>query len=538
MILNMFDYDVIYLSYDEPNAEENYYDLKLKIPWAKRVHGVEGSDAAHKACAELSSTQRFITIDGDNKVSKDFLSTHVEIVEGVDIKKHVISWSGYNTINGLTYGNGGIKCWDKDTVLNMRTHENADPDNIQAQVDFCWDLEYIQIDKIMSTVYNNSTPQQAWRAGFREGVKMSLIDGARVDIETFKKVHWKNLHRLYVWLMVGADVENGLWAIYGAREGLYKTMCTDWDYVNVRDFEYLNNLWKEKIQTEDDLLEACIDYGERIVAELELPIDSNPLAPDQSKFFKTVYKSPPRQSHHYIEWQEAPIRQTNEYDIFMLTYNEPNGDENFEKLKSRFPRAQRVHGIKGIHNAHKQAAKICRTNMMWIVDGDAVIADDFNFDYVVENNDKDAVHVWRSKNPVNGLEYGYGGVKLLPTKETKIMRTDTTDMTTSISSKFKKMDQVSNITAFNTDPFTTWRSAFRECCKLGSKVIERQNDAETQNRLDVWTTYVNEDAPFAEYALAGARAGKQYGATNKNNEMRLRQINDFDWLLEKFNESE
>ena len=38
--------------------------------------------------------------------------------------------------------------------------------------------------------------------------------------------------------MVGTDVENGLWAIHGARQGLYKTMCTDWDYVQVRDFEY------------------------------------------------------------------------------------------------------------------------------------------------------------------------------------------------------------------------------------------------------------------------------------------------------------
>ena len=56
----------------------------------------------------------------------------------------------------------------------------------------------------------------------------------------------KNLERLYVWSTVGADVENGIWAIYGAREGMYKTMCTDWDYVNVRDFEYLNNLWNKK----------------------------------------------------------------------------------------------------------------------------------------------------------------------------------------------------------------------------------------------------------------------------------------------------
>ncbi len=68
----VLDYDVIYLSYDEPNAEKNYADLLTKVPWAKRVHGVEGSDAAHKACAELSETDRFITVDGDNRIRDNF----------------------------------------------------------------------------------------------------------------------------------------------------------------------------------------------------------------------------------------------------------------------------------------------------------------------------------------------------------------------------------------------------------------------------------------------------------------------------------
>ena len=45
----VIDYDIVYLSYDEPNAEKNYADLCKKVPWAKRVHGVEGSDSAHKA---------------------------------------------------------------------------------------------------------------------------------------------------------------------------------------------------------------------------------------------------------------------------------------------------------------------------------------------------------------------------------------------------------------------------------------------------------------------------------------------------------
>jgi len=65
-IFKVIDNDIIYLSYDEPNAEKNYNDLLQKIPWAKRVHGVKGSDSAHKACAELSETERFITVDGDN----------------------------------------------------------------------------------------------------------------------------------------------------------------------------------------------------------------------------------------------------------------------------------------------------------------------------------------------------------------------------------------------------------------------------------------------------------------------------------------
>jgi hypothetical protein len=179
------DYDIIYLSYDEPNAEKNYADLCSKVPWAKRVHGVEGSDAAHKACAELSETDRFITVDGDNIVDQKFINQEIDFDEHEDLQHSVISWAGYNIVNGLMYGNGGLKCWPKKFVLEMKTHENADPDNAHAQVDFCWDINYIQMNSCFSYVYNNYTPQQAWRAGFREGVKMALDRGVRVSKEEF-----------------------------------------------------------------------------------------------------------------------------------------------------------------------------------------------------------------------------------------------------------------------------------------------------------------------------------------------------------------
>lgn len=218
------------------------------------------------------------------------------------------------------------------------------------------------------------------------------------------------------------------------------------------------------------------------------------------------------------------------YDIVFISYNEPNADANYERLKVRFPWIKRVHGVKGIHQAHIAAAKKCFTKMFWVVDGDAQILDSFNFNHEVNNYELDVVHVWRSINPINGLEYGYGGVKLLPRMLTIKMDTTSTDMTLNISTKFKAMEEVSNITAFNTDPFTTWRSAFRECCKLALN-----SDTESLQRLNTWTSTATGD--FAENALNGAIAGRSYGQENAANLAALSLINDFDWLKSQFEQT-
>jgi hypothetical protein len=219
------------------------------------------------------------------------------------------------------------------------------------------------------------------------------------------------------------------------------------------------------------------------------------------------------------------------YDIVFISYQEPNADENWERLKSRFPFAKRVHGVKGIHQAHIKAAGYCFTDMIWVVDGDAIVLDDFNFEY--ELKDLDYVYVWRSRNPINDLEYGNGGIKLLPRKMTLNMDISKPDMTTSISTKFKPVFEVSNITAFNTDPFNTWKSAFRECCKLSSAIIDRQKQGETDIRLDAWCT-LGKDRQYGEYAIAGAILGREYGIANKGNIESLKKINDFDWLKNKY----
>jgi hypothetical protein len=107
-------------------------------------------------------------------------------------------------------------------------------------------------------------------------------------------------------------------------------------------------------------------------------------------------------------------------------------------------------------------------------------------------------------------------------------------MTTGLG-KLKVMPRVSNTTAFNTDPFSTWRSAFRECAKLAAGTIKNQIVDESTERLDAWLT-LGADRPFGNYAIAGARAGLAYGTENKLNTQLMKQINSRTWLKEQFNE--
>ena len=218
------------------------------------------------------------------------------------------------------------------------------------------------------------------------------------------------------------------------------------------------------------------------------------------------------------------------YDIIFISYQETNAEHRYSILKQRFPYAKRIHGIKGIHQAHIEAAKIAVTDMLWVVDADAIIVEDFDFSYIPKVEEQEWVHVWHSKNPLNDLTYGYGGVKLLPRQLTLDMDTTSSDMTTSISSNLKVIEEVSNITAFNIDAFSTWRSAFRECAKLASKSIDRQNKEETDERLKTWTTYASGD--YSGDALRGARDGMRFGLSSSSD---INLINDFDWLKEKYN---
>jgi len=276
------DLDFVYISFKEPNKEQNWADLKNKVPWAKRVDGVVGFDSAHKAAADMAETEFFISVDGDNIIDENFLLQTLDW--NMTDRKAVHRWRAKNSINGLVYGNGGLVGWDKMTCVSMKTHENADSE--ENKIDFCWGVPHENLHNCYSTTVINSTPQQAFVAGFREGVKMSTHKGTPIKASEFDRIWPTNLRILTTWCSVGADIENGKFAMLGARMGTFYTVLDNKqnDY-DVSDLGNMADYFHATVQPAniDRSLEM---FGNSLRQQLDIPIAD--LSEEDSRFYRFV----------------------------------------------------------------------------------------------------------------------------------------------------------------------------------------------------------------------------------------------------------
>lgn len=279
--VDVIDLDCIYLSYDEPQKEEFWTKIKNMVPWARRVDGVKGSDAAHKAAADESETDRFIVIDGDNLPDPEFFDLTLNITN--NNRDCQFRWKARNIVNGLVYGNGGLSCWTKEFVYNMKTHENTTGSD-ETNIEFCFDPKYQAMYNSYSTTFINYTPKQAWRAGFREGVKMCTRSGVVPTKKNFREWVWpRNMRNLLIWQNIGRDMDNGLYAMLGSRLGTHYLMLRDWDHTEVRDFDCLDKLW-ELHKNDDDTV--CREIGKDLKGLLGMNICE--VDGDGSKFFREM----------------------------------------------------------------------------------------------------------------------------------------------------------------------------------------------------------------------------------------------------------
>ncbi len=218
------------------------------------------------------------------------------------------------------------------------------------------------------------------------------------------------------------------------------------------------------------------------------------------------------------------------FDVCFVSYDEPNADENFERLLLFAPQAKRIHGIKGIANAYAKAAQLSDAPHLFFVDADNWIFD--GFDFKLPEGMPPDVCLWKAKNAVNGIMWFNGAIKLLSRQSLLSINPKAVDFFLSLNGTHKIVNRVASETRFNASPFQSWRTGFRECAKLAGGLIRHP---QVDELLRTWTTLGSETLN-GTWCILGARQGAEFGKENFRSPL-LGHINDMDWLSSEFSKN-
>jgi hypothetical protein len=89
----------------------------------------------------------------------------------------------------------------------------------------------------------------------------------------------------------------------------------------------------------------------------------------------------------------------------------------------------------------------------------------------------------------------------------------------------ESVDLLSGVATFNTDPYSTWRTAFREVIKLKSDYSEV-----AEQRLNAWLTIAEGD--FAQDCIQGAQDAVEYYDSVTGDIEELKKSYEWAWLKE------
>lgn len=202
------------------------------------------------------------------------------------------------------------------------------------------------------------------------------------------------------------------------------------------------------------------------------------------------------------------------YDVWFISYNEPNAEENWYRVKKMVPRARRISGVKGLVNAYKTAADCSKTKWFWIIDGDNWLLKSSVFNFVCpDSTDSGHLFVWPAKNSVNGLKYGNGAVKLYNRNSALSVPDNAEDFSIAVCKKRIKLPVIASETRINSSPYQAWAAGFREGFKLHKRIKNGEGNAEKQYK--VWTIS-REKIVNGKYATEGAKLGYAMFAVNPN----------------------
>ncbi|MEU9737227.1 hypothetical protein [Streptomyces sp. NPDC048002] len=220
------------------------------------------------------------------------------------------------------------------------------------------------------------------------------------------------------------------------------------------------------------------------------------------------------------------------FDAVFLSYDEPMANSLHSRLQRTLGgTVKRLHGVHGMRRAYRLCAEVVEREQFFLADGDFAIDAEFDPAAVEPLDEGVSMRVWRAVNPVNGLTYGYGGLKVIRRSALREMG-DAVDVLAALPGRIEFAQHTAGITRFNQSPFHTWKAGFRECAMLarGSEYGMAGDDA--HQRVDAWMLSCSGE--FAAYAAAGAREGAAFARQAARDPQQFDHLNDPTWLRKRF----
>jgi len=267
--------DVVFMSYNEKDADKHYKLLKKRVPNAKRVNGVKGILNAYNACREITETPYYFIVEGDSMVCKDFnfkppqkWTKHLTTLTNDEIsyeyvkRKHNINWNSLNPVNGEILNHSPVALVCKSTnnynlFEKFKLPNNYDIDNTYEIFDETiieedyWKMwGSWQENNIASISFFNTSPYDSWKTGFRIGNRLTY----KLLNETNKQNHNDYTIRLDKWSSVGYEQKNGKYCIEGVTYGIKcAKICNNWieEYRNTSDnYDWLRETFEKEYGTQ------------------------------------------------------------------------------------------------------------------------------------------------------------------------------------------------------------------------------------------------------------------------------------------------
>lgn len=220
------------------------------------------------------------------------------------------------------------------------------------------------------------------------------------------------------------------------------------------------------------------------------------------------------------------------FDAVMLSYDEPLADKPHARLQRILGTpVKRLHGVHGMRRAYRLAAEVVDHEQFLLADGDFVLGAEFALPAVEPLAEGVSMRVWRARNPLNGLVYGYGGLKLIRRSALRELG-DAVDVLAALPGRTEFTADIAGTTRINQSPYHAWKAGFRECAMLARGSEYGMDDTEAAERIAAWTA--GGEGDFAEFAISGAREGVDFAHEAARVPALFDKLNDPGWLFTRF----